>query len=268
MTDLLINRQPVRADFIGGEIVSTGISFDDYSRMTTQLHRLNSGRQLAAPAWVYNDDQLCAVITRCMERRAGMRKMLAGTNSERMATAQQELEKIRPELVARIDRMCNRFVAAKREGADHETVRLYGQKVEELDTQIRILSIVPKLLAGAAYYYWRCGFDSVAASQQLGIRPPHVRQLLQRLLASAEELRYAPQEAIAAQPSKRKNRKRQTVYSTEGSAVVKGIAAGPIAEIIRLHKEGRFTADIARELKLGANGSEVVNLILIQAGLR
>lgn len=269
MTDLLVNRHPVRADFIGGEIVSTGVAFEDYSRMSTQFHKLNAGRRLAAPAWAYNDDPLCAVISEFMVRRAGFRKMLAGTNKERVDTAQQRLEKMRPELVARIDKLCNRFVSAKREGADHETVRLYGQKVAEVDTQLRVLSIMPKIAAGIVYFYWRCGFDSVATSQQLGINPPHVRQLLNRLCSAAARLGHPWPEAIVVVGRRRKtSHKRRTVYSHEANPVVKGISAGPIAEIIRLHKEGKFTADIARELKLGANGSEVVNLILIQAGLR
>jgi hypothetical protein len=46
------------------------------------------------------------------------------------------------------------------------------------------------------------------------------------------------------------------------------VEAGPVHEVVRLHKEGKFTVDIARELKLGANGCEIVNLVLIQAGLR
>ena len=43
---------------------------------------------------------------------------------------------------------------------------------------------------------------------------------------------------------------------------------GQCAAIIRLHKEGKFTAQISRELELGAEGSEIVNNVLIQAGLR
>jgi hypothetical protein len=51
-------------------------------------------------------------------------------------------------------------------------------------------------------------------------------------------------------------------------AAVEVVEAGPVHEVVRLHKEGKFTVDIARELKLGANGCEIVNLVLIQAGLR
>jgi hypothetical protein len=259
-------QHPVHADFIGGEIKSPGISFDDYNRMSTQLLcRLNSGRRLAAPSWAYNDDQLLCVLARSMEERAlTWRYVQEGTDLERLARAQQQLEKLRPQLTARVDKLCKLFVAAKNDGLGDAT-RAYGIQIENLDTSLRIMADVPKILAGCAYFFWRAGFNSVQTGYQLGIRPPHVRQILCRLLACAKLLGFAPPEVIARRQYKRVGGRRIAIYPRPAAVEVE---AGPVHEVVRLHKEGKFTVDIARELKLGANGCEIVNLVLIQAGLR
>ena len=267
MSGLLVERHPVSADFIGGEIKTPGIGYDDYSRMSTQLlHRLCASRRLAAPAWAYNDDQTCAVLARSMEERANTwRRVQEGTNTERLARAQQRLEQLRPQLTARVDKLCGLFVAAKNDGMDG-AARSYGIQVEALDTQLRTLPDMPKILAGVVYFYWRVGFNSVETGQQLGIRPPHVRQILKRLLDAAKVLGFAPPEPIQHRIYKRVGHKRIATYPRRTAAVE--VEAGPVHEVVRLHKEGKFTVDIARELKLGPNGCEIVNLVLIRAGLR
>jgi hypothetical protein len=259
-------KHPVHVDFIGGEIKSTGISFDDFNRMSSQLLcRLHSGRHLAAPAWAYNDDQLLRVLARAMEERANTwRHVQEGTDLERLTRAQQQLEKLRPQLTARVDKLCKLFVAAKNDGLD-DAARAYSIQVENLDTSLRILPDIIKILAGVVYFYWRVGFHSVQTGYQLGIRPPHVRQILSRLLACAKLLGFAPPEVIVHRQYKRFGGRRIAIYPRPAAVEVE---AGPVHEVVRLHKEGKFTVDIARELKLGANGCEIVNLVLIQAGLR
>jgi hypothetical protein len=279
MTDILVEQFPVHSSFIGGEIKSTGIAFEDYTRMGMERHSLSSWRRYAVPVWAINDDQLCAVLARSMEERAGFRKGQAGMDKERMARAQQQLEKMRPELVARIDRLCARFVAAKREGADNVTVALYGQKVEEVDTQLRLLSDISKILAGVVYFYWRCGYTSVETGQQLGLKPPHIRCMLFKLIETAAELGYAPPEPIARRHAPRlpkavrEARTPQQVLEARAQSKAKQritIAEKDralTAQVIEMRKAGRFTVDIARELGLGANGCAVVNEIMKQAGL-
>jgi hypothetical protein len=269
MSDLLVQRWAVSAEFIGGEIKSPGVAFEDYARMSTRLlAKLNCSRRLAAPAWAYNDDHLCAVLARSMEERANTwRRVQEGTNIERLTRAQQRLEKMRPELTARIDKMCKLFMAAKNDGLD-DAARAYGIQVENLDTSLRILPDIPKILAGVVYYYWRVGFNSVETGQQLGIKPPHVRQILWRLLDAAKLLGFAPPEVIVRHKrTYTTSRRRVATYPPRRPAAVE-VEAGPLREVVRLHKAGKFTVDIARELGLGVNGCELVNLILIQAGLR
>ena len=87
-----------------GEFSSTGISYEDYKRMSTQQHRTKfSGRQSLAPEWALNNEQLREVIVFCMEQRANQHAH-QGTYAERLARAQKYLiGSRRPELVARID---------------------------------------------------------------------------------------------------------------------------------------------------------------------
>src|SRR5262245_31967605 len=78
--------RPVQVDFIAGELVSTGISHDDYHGMHVQ----NSGtaeRRLPAPTWAFNDSQLRELIVTHLEHRAAIRTKQPGTQAERLARA-------------------------------------------------------------------------------------------------------------------------------------------------------------------------------------
>jgi len=252
MSDNLVNRPPVHVDFIsGGEVTSTGIAFEDYRRMSTQFHKLAASRRYDVPAWAANDDQTCAVIARSMAGRAGLR-IHECTDKERLKKAQQLLKAKEPQLVARLDGLCKRFVELKNDGDEYAA--MLGVQIEGLDTQLRILDRTAEMLGGVVYFYWRCGFNSVETGQQLGIKPPHVRQTTSRLIEMGVELGYGAPMPIQRRPA--------------GKVVSAAANEGQYADIIRLRKEGKFTVDIARELGLGKNGSEIVNRVLIQAGLR
>jgi len=273
MSDLLVERPPVYAEFIGGEIHSSNIAFDDYSRMTTQLHKLNVGRRYHAPAWALNDDDIRAVITRYMESRADFRYAQAGTDKERLERAQQKLKQKRPELVARLDRLCAQFVAAKNDGLSIRADEL-AQKVEETDTQLVVLEDIHKRVAGIIYFYWRCGYNSVETGAELGLKPPHVRGILGRLLVVAESLHYAPPEAMSRPHANNRWRVTQPLLDFSRGARAEQrrkerevVATDQLARVIEMRKAGKFTVDIARELGLGANGCAVVTRLLIQAGL-
>jgi hypothetical protein len=285
MSDILVQRFPVHADFIaGGEVSSPGIAFEDYTRMQQQFHALNLGRRYKIPAWALDDDQMRAVITRYMEVRADYRyAMGTGTDTERLERAQQRLKEKRPELVARIDRLCALLVAAKRDGLLARAAEL-GQKVEETDTQLVVNEDIHKLIAGVIYFYWRCGYTSVETGKELGLKPPHVRGLLTRLLNVAAKLGFTPPEVVTT--SRRAQRAADDIAAREAraqrhSADREGIATrcaamrntkrelleAQVAKAVEMRKAGRFTVDIARELGLGVDGCAVVTRWLVQAGL-
>lgn len=197
---------PVHADFDGHDFHSNGIAFEDYARMSTQRHcKLNYGRHTAAPDWVFNDSKLRAVIVGCIEARAYMHSNnyipKHGTHAERLARAQQALAAKRPNLEARIDGLCQHYMNVKRAG-DMALAAKLAQKVEEVDTQLRLLDEPAKYYVGAAYYYWRTGLDSVATAQQLHIKPPHVRALLWRMGKVAGQLGYGAPKIIRHGPKK------------------------------------------------------------------
>jgi hypothetical protein len=285
MSDLLVQRHAVHVEFMaGGEVKSNGIAFGDYERMTTQqLRKLNASRRYRAPAWVLNDDQIRAVITRYMEGRADFRYATKGTDTERLERAQQRLKEKRPELVARIDRLCSLLVAAKRDGLLARAAEL-GQKVEETDTQLVVLEDIHKRVAGVIYFYWRCGYTSVETGKELGLKPPHVRGLLNRLLTVAARLGFAPPEVVptsrravrsADDIAAREARAQQRQADREARAAhmqqhraEREARAAQMAKAVEMRKAGKFTVDIARELGLGADGCLIVTRLLIQAGLR
>jgi hypothetical protein len=117
--------QPIHAEFIGGEIHSTGVSFDDYSRMQTHTRKLAAGRRNDAPDWAFNDDQLRAIIVRCMERRAFLYtpSPLPLTEGQRLLVAQKVVAQYQPELEARITRLHKEHLDAKNAGDDARAQR-------------------------------------------------------------------------------------------------------------------------------------------------
>ena len=125
-------QHPVHAEFDGHDFQSNGISFEDYSRMSTRQHKLAPGRHGAAPDWVFNDSKLRAVLVGCIEARAHQQyvaKHQYGTHAERLARAQKKLDTRRSELEARIDKLCKAYMAAKATG-DAAAAQAVAQKVE------------------------------------------------------------------------------------------------------------------------------------------
>jgi hypothetical protein len=171
----------VSAEFDGHEFHSNGIAHEDYARMHTQQVKLNASRRNPTPNWAFDDTKLPEIILRCLEVRAGLRRPQAGTHAQRLARAQEVLASfLRPQLTTRIDRLCAKYVAAKRAG-NFARERMLGQKIEETDPQLRLIYQAPQVLPGVVYYYWRCGLDSVTVGHKLGIKPPHVLGLLWRI---------------------------------------------------------------------------------------
>lgn len=66
--------QPVSALMTADGWLSTGISFDDYGRMSVQQRKQSGERRLATPIWAMNNALLRRVLIAFMEERAGFRK--------------------------------------------------------------------------------------------------------------------------------------------------------------------------------------------------
>ena len=105
-----------------------------------------------------------------------------------------------PQLVARLDGVCKRFVEAKNSGDEFATT--LGILIAGIDTQIRLIDRMAEVLSGVIYFYWRVGFNSFQVAEQLGIKDAHVRQLTARMVETGIALGYpAPQPVLTRRPA-------------------------------------------------------------------
>lgn len=202
-------QHPVGAHRVVDGWVSTGIAFEDYSRMSTQQHKASGERRLPTPQWSVNDKMLRELLVVFMEERAGFRKQQRGDLHERLARAKVAIIGQRPRLMNIAAKLCAEYVHLKRVGArpdmgDEELnlslaqplafpnmARTYLElkrrreleiEIEGIDTYLRYTANGgADVVAGIVYLYYRTGLDSVGVGTELGLKPPHVRQTLWRL---------------------------------------------------------------------------------------
>lgn len=96
---------PVSAD--------TGLSFDDIGFMQTRQRKQSSDRRLPTPNWAVNNAALRELLVTYMEKRAGIPRG-TGTLPERLGRARQAALRHHPEMNATLDRLCRKYLAAKR----------------------------------------------------------------------------------------------------------------------------------------------------------
>jgi hypothetical protein len=190
----------------------TGISFEDYVAMSTRQHKPSNERRLPTPIWATNDELLRNLLVVFMEERCGI-KNPQGTLLERLKVAQQAVINQHSRMRETLHRLCIEYVQLKQRGVlktekevDAEITKRYGQpplpfgveynkklvesdrlrelevEIEGLDTYLRYTRTGgADVLAAIVYLYYRAGLDSVGVAIELGLKPPHVRQLLWRL---------------------------------------------------------------------------------------
>ena len=276
-------RRAVSVKYIGHETESTNIAFSDYQRMHTEYRKPFAGRRLPSPPWAMNDEQLRAVVTRCVERRAYMnrvdKKHPKGTDSERLAQAKQVLAARKQNQIGTLDCLLDIHRTLKEKCGDNPAaVRLAAQKVEEHDTLL-ITNEKPELfLLGVAYRYWRVGENSVEVGAALGIRPPLVRKLCWRMRFAAGELGYEPPQ------TKRRTRRNRIAIDrvcTQRGRCIRHLPKRadtcliPSDErlplVIKLRKRGATKNEIRRALGWATNSNDgygMVKRLMVQAGLR
>jgi hypothetical protein len=189
---------PVHADAAAdGEWTSPGISFDDYSRMSTQTKKRSGRRRLDTPEWGLDQTKLRAVITRYFELRAyGRAKRYnpiigVGTEQQRLAGAQKRMQADKPKRLALLDKLCVEYVALKRDGGDPARIHKLAQLIEGLDTAICLIDRGPAVFVAMVYFYYSLRYDSVGVAEALGIKPPAVRQTLFRMARVWDEMSRA-----------------------------------------------------------------------------
>jgi len=167
--------RPVSAD--------TGIGFDDFERIHTYQHKASGERKLASPEWAENDEALRELIVAYVEKRAGIPRG-TGTLHERLGRARQAALRQHPEMNATLDRLCRKYVTAKRP----KRKRKLQVEIEGLDTTLRVSENGAAVVAAVVYLYYRVGLDSPGVAEILRLKPPHVRMVLHRMRRIAAQL--------------------------------------------------------------------------------
>lgn len=204
--------------------VSTGVAFEDYTRMNTQQRKPSGERRLPTPKWAVNDPMLRTLLVKFTEERAGFRKAQKGTLLERLERAKVAVIAQRPRLVTVLSGLCKQYVELKqygkhpeltdeqvldvaekvlgakplfvsghplaaREMLAHKRSRELEIEIEGIDTYLRYTANGgADTVAAIVYLYYRAGYDSVGVGAELGLKPPHVRQTLWRLHDTAKKL--------------------------------------------------------------------------------
>jgi hypothetical protein len=172
--------KPVSARYEGfGEFSTTGIAFEDYERMSTQIRKQSGQRRLPTPSWAVNERQMRALLVRFLERRAGFRSPQPGTYAARLQRADEKIKARTSSLVQSMDKLCVEYVQLRSAGVDPARQRELERTIEGIDTLLRVGSL--GVVARIIHLYYGVGFDSVGVGTEVGCKPPHVRQLLLRL---------------------------------------------------------------------------------------
>jgi hypothetical protein len=178
---------------------STGISYDNYQRMSTHQRKPAGFRSNAVPQWCLQPERLRDVIVTAMVKRAFMNKYAVKmleplTPLERLRCAQAQLASHgRNQLVAQIGRLCEQYVSIKNlppSAVRTELLRDYEIEIENCDTRLRMIERQAEFYCGVVYYYWHCGRPSPQVAAALKVKPPLVRVTLWRLQKTAAELGY------------------------------------------------------------------------------
>lgn len=181
-----------------------GLSYDDIGSFHIEKKTTFGTRNLETPEWALNDASIRDVIVRFMELRAfpGPCRRYSGTPQERLARALNKRLSGKPRLEEMVTKASKAYVAAKKAGESPARLKRLSVEIENVDTQLRFIESEHKLALGCIYRYYRCSEDSVNVAIALGIKPPHVRQMLWRLNKAA---RLVQQEALIPRVSMRIN---------------------------------------------------------------
>jgi len=185
--------QPVKeAEYTAeGFQVSQSLSFDDWRSCHLEGHKPRASRRLETPAWAINDRQLRDVVVRFVEIRNHVWRLPIGTMEERLQRAINRELASKPRKIEVLNGLAKRYVADKNAGKDSASLKRLATQIENLDTWIRFLGKGHLLALGVVHHYYRVGADSVETAAALGIKPPHVRQLLLRLAWAANHPQFS-----------------------------------------------------------------------------
>jgi len=152
------------------------------------------------PSWAVRDVELRNVILKFCERRFYLRKDPAViTDEQRLQRIRQTELKYAASYHIKLRGLLERYKTEPEEKRSKLEIQ-----IGNLDSQILMARRGNASVAAAVVYnYFRMGWDSVTVAQELGIKPPHIRQLLARLHNAADDIVYHSQKFLAGRVVRR-----------------------------------------------------------------
>jgi hypothetical protein len=179
-----LGNRPVSVTFDShGVRDSTGIDFESYSRMQTTKKGYVWFWKTGIPDFVMKPSKLREVISSAVENRAGFRSrewQLPLTQQQRLVVAQKVLNEKRESRISALDSLCARYLAAREALAPRPVVAKLESAIENLDTALRVDENAAAYITAVLYLSYRVRMNSTQVASELGLRPPHVRQILYR----------------------------------------------------------------------------------------
>jgi hypothetical protein len=161
------------------------ITFNDYSRMSTHTRKQVFERRLPTPIWALDDRWLRKLLVLFLEARVQRNHRPNDDLLTRRAAAEKKIKTLIPKWNDEIDRLQLEYVAAQhKKRTSKERLRVLEINIESRDTLVRLTQKSPLgFVAAIVVLYYRMGKTSVEVGEEVGCRPPHVRQILYRLNA-------------------------------------------------------------------------------------
>jgi AraC-like DNA-binding protein len=173
-----------RPDFAGG-----GIDIRDVTRAVGSLHidrrPLQQERRLETPPWVNNNELLREEVLKACEKRLYLdercRAYIPGqTHQERFARIRQTERMDLKRWLETLRKLRERYRTEPKETRPEE-IQLHN--VDTFCCLLKRGSVA--ITVAVVHLYYRLGYNSVEVARELHLKPPHVRQILARLLHSA-----------------------------------------------------------------------------------
>jgi hypothetical protein len=175
------------ATWIGGEIESTGLSYEDFDSFHVRTPAPEKrGRRMDTPPWVNDKNKLLDVLTRFYENRANVAADPTKSIQERLQHADAVWQSKMEKQSAVLDRLCHEFVELKKSGTDPKRLQALRIHIESLDSALMFARRGPGAVASVLYGYYRRNLNSSELAEELHMKPNAVRQLVFRLRFFAE----------------------------------------------------------------------------------
>jgi hypothetical protein len=202
----------------------TDLDWRDYARMhTLSVGKQQKGRRGAVPAWALRDESTRQVILHYLAGRFGARNSRGNLQQrlewcskagerfaqrekehtarrikEYRAISGQQFHELEPEKYERL------FYSVLRGETSAEHLKRVELQIQNVDSQAMVSERAPELVLAIAYFAYRLGWNSPSIAEQLGLKPPAVRQILHRLNRSAKRLQgLLPSQRISGRRARR-----------------------------------------------------------------